>query len=52
MRPIACLGMIVLVLLAGCETVPGNVKIDVDGRTIEFKKKPVPNSEAASAEPR
>ncbi len=33
-------GAILLALLTACETVPENVKIDVDGRTFEFKKKP------------
>jgi hypothetical protein len=52
MRPRACLGALMLVALAACETLPQNVKIDVDGRTIELKKKPDPAPEPPDAGPR
>ena len=52
MRLRACLGTLMLFVLAACETLPRNVKIDVDGRTFEFKKKPEPAQEPADAEPR
>lgn len=39
MRPRACLGIVVLALLAACQTMPDDVKIEIDGRTFEIKKK-------------
>ena len=58
MRLRACLGCLVLSILAACETIPQSVKIDVDGETLELKRKPQPRpqpqpdpAEANSAEP-
>lgn len=31
---------ILLALLSACETVPENVKVEIDGRIFEIKKKP------------
>jgi hypothetical protein len=42
MRPRVCLGAAVLMILAACETIPQTVKIDVDGQTLELKRKPAP----------
>lgn len=44
MRRIAGIGMMLLVL-AGCESLPAIVRIDVDGSTLEFKKKVPPEPE-------
>jgi len=51
MRLRACLGGVALMSLAACESIPQNVKIDVDGQTLELKRKPAP-AETNSAEPR
>jgi hypothetical protein len=51
MRLSACHGIVLLALLAACETVPDDVKIDVGGRTLEIKKKP-PAAEEPRDEPR
>ena len=39
MRLRACLGGLVLGASA-CAQIPGEIRIDVDGSTLEFKKKP------------
>jgi hypothetical protein len=36
---------LMLLALAGCETLPAVVRIDVDGSTLEFKKKVPPAPE-------
>lgn len=41
MRPSACLGLI-LFATGGCAQIPELVRVDVDGSTLEFKKKPAP----------
>lgn len=51
MRLRACLGMIALGL-CGCAHIPAYLLLDVDGSTIEFKKKPpaeAPEANAAEA---
>jgi hypothetical protein len=37
MRLMTCLG---LILLGGCAQLPDAVRVDVDGSSVEFKKKP------------
>lgn len=56
MRLRACLGCLALTLLAACESIPENVKIDIDGQTLELNRKPQPQpqpepAEANSADP-
>jgi hypothetical protein len=51
MRRCASLGYVLLALLASCESVPDDLRIEADGRSIEIKKKP-PAPEEPSAEPR
>ncbi|HEX8216374.1 MAG TPA: hypothetical protein VF577_02810 [Allosphingosinicella sp.] len=51
MRPSSCHGAILLALLSACESVPESVKIEIDGRTFEIKKKRVA-AEAAGEQPR
>lgn len=46
MRLRACLGVI-LIGLGGCAHIPAHILLDVDGSTIEVKKKPTPETEAA-----
>lgn len=41
MRLRACLGMM-LPALAGCQSLPSAIRIEVDGSTLEFKKKEAP----------
>jgi hypothetical protein len=41
MRRIASIG-IMLLALAGCQSLPALVRIEVDGATLEFKKKAAP----------
>jgi len=41
MRLRACLGGLMLGASA-CAQIPGETRIDVDGSTLEFKKKPAP----------
>ena len=41
MRLRACVGMMLLGL-AGCQSLPSVIRIEVDGSTLEFKKKEVP----------
>jgi hypothetical protein len=48
MRRFAGIGMMLLAL-AGCESLPGIVRIDVDGSTLEFKKKLPPAPEPGPA---
>ena len=51
MRLKACLG-IALLGLGACTTVPGFIRLDVDGTTVEFKKpepEPAPPAPAAPA---
>ena len=50
MRRLACIGMMLLVL-TGCQSVPGIVRVEVDGSTLEFKKKEPPATEAPSTAP-
>lgn len=45
MRPIASLAFLMLAL-AGCASIPSIIRIEVDGSTLEFKKK-----QAADAPP-
>jgi hypothetical protein len=45
----ACLGLILLGL-GGCAHIPASLRLDVDGTTVEFKKK-VPPAEENEAEP-
>ena len=51
MRRLASIG-IVLLGLAGCQGIPSMIRIEVDGSTLEFKKKvppaPDPNDPAES----
>ena len=42
----ACLGP-VLLGLGACAHIPGHVLLDVDGSTVEIKKKPPPEAEPA-----
>lgn len=44
MRRIAGIG-IALLVLAGCQNLPALVRIEVDGSTLEFKKKVTPAPE-------
>lgn len=50
MRLRACLGLILLGLSA-CESVPSIVRIEVDGSTLQFKKKPEPPAPPAPGAP-
>ena len=50
MRRIAAIGFLSLAL-AGCENLPALVRIDVDGSTLEFKKKEPPTPPAPAQEP-
>jgi len=50
MRLRACLGGLVLGLGA-CAQIPGEIRIDVDGSTLEFKKKPAPPAPAPAPAP-
>jgi hypothetical protein len=38
MRRRACIG-IIMCALAGCQSIPSVIRIEVDGSTLEFKKK-------------
>ena len=49
MRRFAAIGF-TLLALAGCENLPALVRIDVDGSTLEFKKKEPPAPEAPATE--
>jgi hypothetical protein len=49
MRLRACLG-IALPLLSACTTLPELVRIEVDGSTVELKRKPQPAAEVPEAE--
>jgi hypothetical protein len=40
-----------LLVLTGCQSVPGIVRVEVDGSTLEFKKKEPPATEAPSTAP-
>lgn len=54
MRLRACLGTLLLGLCACTEfsgAIPGAVRIDVDGTSVEFKKKPEPPAPAPPATP-
>jgi hypothetical protein len=42
---------LLLAILAGCETIPETVKIEVDDRLIELKRKPPPVPAANSIPP-
>lgn len=48
MRLRACLGMM-LPALAGCQSLPSVIRIEVDGSTLEFKKKEAPPEPEAPA---
>jgi hypothetical protein len=48
MRLKVCLG-IILLGLGACTTIPGFVRLEVDGSTIEFNKKPEPEPPAAAS---
>ncbi len=52
MRRLASIGFMLLAL-AGCQTLPGFVRVDVDGSTLEYKKKvpPVPEPPAPTPAP-
>lgn len=50
MRLRACLGSLVLGLSA-CAQIPGAIRIDVDGGSLEFKKKPAPPAPAPAPAP-
>ena len=41
---------IMLLALAGCQSLPALVRLDVDGSTLEFKKKAPPAPEPPAAE--
>ena len=45
MRRLAGIG-IILCALAGCQTIPSVIRIEVDGSTLEFKKKAPPATDA------
>lgn len=49
MRLRACLGMIALGL-GGCAHIPAYLLLDIDGSTVEFKKKPASEENAAEAD--
>ena len=48
MRRIAGIG-IVMCALAGCQAIPAVIRIEVDGSTLEYKKKVPPAPEPAPA---
>jgi len=50
MRHVAGIGMLLLGL-AGCQSLPAVVRIEVDGSTLEFKKKEPPVPEQPAPEP-
>jgi hypothetical protein len=50
MRHIAGIGMLLLGL-AGCQSLPALVRVEVDGSTLEFKKKEPPAPEQPASEP-
>lgn len=50
MRRFAGIG-IMLLALAGCQSLPAFVRIEVDGSTLEFKKKEPPAPEPPASEP-
>jgi len=50
MRLRACLGGLVLGLSA-CAQIPGAIRIDVDGSTLELKKKPAPPASVPAPAP-
>jgi hypothetical protein len=50
MRRFASISLI-LPALAACQTLPGIVRIEVDGSTLEFKKKVPPAPEPATPAP-
>ena len=50
MRLRACLGGLVLGL-AACAQIPGEIRVDVDGSTLEFKKKQAPPEAAPAPAP-
>lgn len=45
MRRAACIGFL-LCALAGCQAIPAVIRIEVDGSTLEFKKKEPPAPDA------
>lgn len=51
MRSRICHGFVVFALLSACETIPENLKVDVDGGSFEIKRKP-PAAEPAREESR
>jgi hypothetical protein len=48
MRRLACIG-IMLAALAACQSIPSVIRIEVDGSTLEFKKKEPPEPDAESS---
>jgi hypothetical protein len=49
MRRLAGIG-IIMCALAGCQSIPSVIRIEVDGSTLEFKKKAPPAPEPAAPE--
>jgi hypothetical protein len=49
MRRLAGIG-IILCALAGCQSIPSVIRIEVDGSTLEFKKKAPPAPEPPAPE--
>jgi hypothetical protein len=47
MRLRACIG-VMLLGLGACESVPSIVRIEVDGSTLQFQKKPAPEAPASN----
>jgi hypothetical protein len=47
MRRLASIG-IVMCALAGCQSIPSVIRIEVDGSTLEFKKKEPPAAEPSA----
>lgn len=47
MRRLAGIG-IIMCALAGCQSIPSVIRIEVDGSTLEFKKKEPPVPEPAA----
>jgi hypothetical protein len=50
MRRLAGIG-IIMCALAGCQSIPSVIRIEVDGSTLEFKKKEPPAPEPPAPEP-
>jgi hypothetical protein len=50
MRRFAGIGLMLLAL-AGCQSIPSAIRVEVDGSTLEFKKKQPPAPEPPTPEP-